>query len=98
FAGPVQVALDKLSLDFAGDRFVKTGEGTYALEVKDDETKHGAKLQLTLKKPPLRHGDDGLVRGVHGEDMFYVFVPRCEVSGSITLDGKELQLSGGQGW
>jgi geranylgeranyl pyrophosphate synthase/predicted secreted hydrolase len=98
FGGPVNVALDKLSLDFAGDRFEKNADGTYSLELSDDESKDGASLRITLKKPPLRHGDDGVVRGVHGEDMFYLFVPRCEVTGSLRLDGETLELSAGQGW
>jgi geranylgeranyl pyrophosphate synthase/predicted secreted hydrolase len=98
FNGPVDVALDKLSLHYAHDSFEKNADGTYSLQLSDAETKHGASLKLTLSKPPIRHGDDGLVRGVHGEDMFYLFVPRCEVSGSIVLDGQRLELEHGQGW
>ncbi len=98
FEGPVAVATDRLELNYAASHFKKTSDGVYALDLWDEEQKHGCKLSLTLKKPPQRHGDDGVVRGVHGEDMFYVFVPRCEVVGSVCLDGTWLELTQGQGW
>ena len=100
FPGEVTLASDRLALDYAGCRFTKTSDGQYALRVVTDDLRHGrveAELTLTLQKPPIRHGDDGVVRGVHGEDMFYVFVPRCGVSGHLLLDGERHELSG-QGW
>ncbi|MEW5741551.1 MAG: polyprenyl synthetase family protein [Myxococcota bacterium] len=100
FPGEVAVATDRLALDFAGCRFEKREEGEYFLRVSTDDLRHGrveAELTLTLRKPPVRHGDDGVVRGVHGEDMFYVFVPRCGVAGQVLLDGQRHELSG-QGW
>lgn len=100
FPGPVSVATDKLALDYGGMKFEKTKAGEYRLVIGSNEgprSPAGAELVFTLQKPPIRHGDDGVVRGVHGEDMFYVFVPRCEVKGSITLDGQPLQVTG-QGW
>ncbi len=98
FDGPVRVATDKLSLDFAGERFEKNADGSYTLTLHDKETKNGAQLTFLPLKPPIRHGNEGLVRGVHGEDMFYVFVPRCEVTGQVTLGGKTAQIAKGQGW
>lgn len=100
FPGPVTVATDRLSLDYGGMRFEKTKAGEYQLVIGSKEgprSPAGAELTFTLSKPPVRHGDDGVVRGVHGEDMFYVFVPRCEVKGTLTLDGQPLQVTG-QGW
>lgn len=100
FPGDVTVATDRLALDFAGCRFEKRADGRYALRVVTDDLRHGrveAELTLTLQKPPIRHGDEGVVRGVHGEDMFYVFVPRCGVEGHLLLDGARHELTG-QGW
>ncbi len=98
--GPVQVAADRLALDYGGMRFEKVRAGEYRLVLGSAEGPRapvGVDLTFLLKKPPIRHGDDGVVRGVHGEDMFYVFVPRCEVKGALTLEGKRVEVSG-QGW
>ncbi|MFZ5439449.1 MAG: polyprenyl synthetase family protein, partial [Myxococcota bacterium] len=100
FPGPVHVATDRLALDYGGLRFEKTRAGEYQLKVGSPEgprSPAGAEVRFTLRKPPIRHGDEGVVRGVHGEDMFYVFVPRCDVEGTITLDGKPVEVKG-QGW
>ncbi len=100
FPGEVRVATDRLALDYAGCRFEKLRDGVYRLDVFTDEGPRGrveAQLEVQLGKPPLRHGDDGLVRGVHGEDMFYYFVPRCAVRGEVLLDGKR-HAAQGQGW
>jgi geranylgeranyl pyrophosphate synthase/predicted secreted hydrolase len=95
--GPVHVALDALSLDFGGHRFDKLGDKTYRLQLGRDGDVARADLTFTLQKSPVRHGDDGVVRGVHGEDMFYYFVPRCAVTGQVTLDGAASAVTG-SGW
>ncbi len=98
--GPVHVASDRLALDYGGLTFEKVREGEYRLvlgSLEGPRSPVGAELTFLLKKPPVRHGDEGVVRGVHGEDMFYVFVPRCEVKGAITLDGARAEVTG-QGW
>ncbi|MGV3623250.1 MAG: polyprenyl synthetase family protein [Archangium sp.] len=100
FTRPVSVSLDSLSLDYGGARFAKTKPGEYVLHLDASEGPQkpfGAALTFTLKKAPQRHGDNGVVRGVHGEDMFYVFVPRCEVTGSVVVDGARHEVSG-DGW
>ncbi len=100
FPGPVNVPENQLALDYGGMRFEKVKPGEYRLVVGSPEGPRspvGAELTFVLKKPPIRHGDDGVVRGVHGEDMFYVFVPRCEVKGRVTLDGVAAEVTG-QGW
>ncbi len=50
------------------------------------------------QKRPVRHGDDGVVRGSDSERMFYYFIPRCRVSGSLTSGGTKLNVAQGQGW
>jgi geranylgeranyl pyrophosphate synthase/predicted secreted hydrolase len=92
FDGPVHVGTRKLELDFDGSRLVKNDDGSYSLSLPV--------CQLTFRpeKPVTRHGDDGVVRGPSGEDMFYYFIPRCAVSGTVTVGGRELPLKKGQGW
>ena len=100
FTAPVQVDLNRLALDYGGARFEKTSAGEYTLHLDASEGPQkpfGAQLTFTLKKAPQRHGDNGVVRGVHGEDMFYVFVPRCDVKGSVTVDGATHEVRG-EGW
>ena len=53
---------------------------------------------LTPKKPPVRQGDNGVVRGSGDESMFYYFIPRCEVTGTVTHRGATHEITKGQGW
>src|SRR5690606_10403201 len=80
-----EVATDALALDYDGNRFRKLDDGVYELEL--EEANEGCRLRFTLAKPVVRHGDEGVVRGVGGEDMFYYFSPRCRVEGAVRLDG-----------
>ena len=98
FAGPVAVNTRALELDYAGARFLKRDDGSYALSLYHDIHKAGCELVFTPGKAPVRHGDDGVVKGTHGEDMFYYFIPRCAVSGQIVLDGHHLDVDRGEGW
>ena len=100
FPGEVRVAQDRLALDFAGCVFEKRGPGRYHLRLHAADGPRGeveVALDFTLQRPPTRHGDDGVVRGVHGEDMFYYFVPRCAVAGTVLLDGARHAVTG-EGW
>jgi geranylgeranyl pyrophosphate synthase/predicted secreted hydrolase len=92
------VDLDRLALDIDGNRFTKQANGSYRLELHDDSGVCGCDLFFTLEKPVVRHGDDGVVRGLAGEDMFYYFSPRCRVEGSVTIDGNAHPVVKGTGW
>jgi len=98
FDAPVFVHDRKLELDFGGARFDKLDDGRYRLRLTSDRMQAGADLTFRLSKPPTRHGDDGVVRGMAGEQMFYYFIPRCEVTGTVTLDGRAQPIAKGQGW
>jgi geranylgeranyl pyrophosphate synthase/predicted secreted hydrolase len=95
FDGAVKVSTDRLDLDFAGSTLTKDAQGSYHVRFKGE--KAAAELTFRPTKPPVRHGDNGLVYGVDGEDMFYYFLPRHEVQGTITVDGKSVEVTG-QGW
>ena len=95
---PARVERASLDLDFDGNRFHKHRDGSYQLSIMDDRRREGARLRFTLEKPVVRHGDDGVVRGVEGEDMFYYFSPRCRVDGQLLIDGEWLDVASGAGW
>ena len=60
-----------LSLNFDGNTFKKQPDGSYVLHLFHKELNIGADLRFYPQKPPVRHGDNGVVRGVSAEDMFY---------------------------
>ena len=91
FDGPVHVGERRFELDFAGARYSKGDDGSYRLQLSDKKTGVGCDLRFHPEKPVTRHGDDGVVRGPTGEDMFYYFIPRCRV------DGRHLADDGGGG-
>ncbi len=92
------VSWDKLELDFDGNQLRKNDDGSYTLELRQHDGQHGASLVFAPKKAPMRHGVDGVVRGAHGEDMFYYFMPRCDVTGTIRLPGGDEAVKAAQGW
>ena len=98
FDGRATVSQHWLELEYAGDTFKKNRDGTYALKLVDKKRGLGCELTLTPKKPPIRHGHNGVVRGSEDETMFYYFIPRCEVTGTITHKGVTHDLTQGQGW
>ena len=98
FATPVLVSKGRLDLDFGGNRFWKLDDGRYRLELKDGPDGTACDLTLSPKCVAVRHGTDGVVKGRAGEDMFYYFLPRCEVSGQVWLDGRRVAVRSGKGW
>lgn len=98
FKNEVYVNLNKLELDFDGQRYTKLADKTYRLELYHDHFDIGCDITLTLEKPPIRHGDNGVVKGTAGENMFYYFIPRCSIEGEITMKGSRHPITGGHGW
>ena len=70
----IEVRFDRLYLDFGGNLLDKRDDGCYQLTLHDDAQAIGCDLLFQPLKPPVRHGDDGLVRGVSNEGMFYYFI------------------------
>lgn len=95
---PVWVKPQSLELDFDGNRFAKLADGSYQLTLQHTELALGCQLQFTPQTATIRHGDDGLVRGHAGEDMFYYFIPKCQLAGTVTIAGETLPIQTGSGW
>ena len=93
-----RVDLTRLDLDFDGNCFCKRDDGSYELDLASVDGTEAGRLRFTLEKPVVRHGDDGVVRGVDGEDMFYYFSPRCRVEGTVLVDGSWTDVAQGAGW
>jgi geranylgeranyl pyrophosphate synthase/predicted secreted hydrolase len=98
FDAEVTVALDRLELDFGDALLTKTGDGTYQLSLRDDERQIACTLSLKPRKGAVRHGDGGVVQAALGETMFYYFVPRCQVQGTVTTPGFPEASVEGSGW
>lgn len=89
---------ENLALDLDGNRFVKQPDGRYRLTILNADQSVGADLYFKAHTAPIRHGDDGVVRGTAGEDMFYYFMPHCQVEGILTIDGQPIEVAKASGW
>lgn len=89
---------DRLDLDYAGNHFRKGADGAYELCLGASRGDAGCRLVFRPLVSPVRHGNDGVLHGVADELMFYYFIPRCEVTGSLTLEGEALSIAKGAGW
>ncbi len=96
--GRVFINEGRLELQYGGDRYLKQDDGTYRLKLFDPHQSFGCDLVLEPLKPPIRHGDDGVVRGPDDELMFYYFIPRCRLTGKMIYKGETVELSQGQAW
>ncbi len=92
------IALDKLHLDYDGNTFHKRDNGNYALHLHHDELNITVDVEFQPLKPPTRHGDNGVVRGVSAEDMFYYFIPRCKVGGELKVKDEKFEFTDASGW
>ena len=67
-------------------------------------------IHTLIPKVSVRHGNNGVVKGLHGDDMFYYCISRCKVTGKLRVPepmktggnwkasvGRTLQVSG-SGW
>ena len=98
FEADPTVNLRQLELDFGTATFKKSDDGSYDLGLANTRGRTGCKLTFHPDKPPTRHGDDGVVKGHGGEDMFYYFIPRCRVTGTVTVNGVEFPVIKASGW
>ena len=93
-----KVSMTKLDLNFGSNTFHKKKNGNYVLHLHHEEQNIGVDIEFNPLKPPTRHGDNGVVRGVSAEDMFYYFIPRNEVTGSLNIKGEKHKITSATGW
>ncbi|HEX5060918.1 MAG TPA: polyprenyl synthetase family protein [Kofleriaceae bacterium] len=98
FDGPVHIASDRLHVQYGSGSFEKQADGSYRVQLVHDDKQTACELVFAPQKQPIRHGDDGVVRGNAGEQMFYYFIPRCTVTGTITVGGETHPVAAAQGW
>jgi geranylgeranyl pyrophosphate synthase/predicted secreted hydrolase len=89
---------DKLHLAVDDNSFQKIQEGKYQLKLHNPLNGVACELNFMPFVNPVRHGNNGVVVGAGGEDMFYYFIPACEVNGSITIPGESTHEVEGSGW
>lgn len=85
-----------LDIDMEDATLTKDGK-SYILRLALPGGETALNLRFTPNKPAVRHGLNGIVKGHDGDDMFYYFVPRNTVVGTITLNGQVNHVSG-DGW
>jgi len=87
-----------LQLEIDHNSFQKIQEGKYQLKLHNPVTGVGCELNFMPFVNPVLHGNNGLVTGTRGEELFYYFIPACEVNGIITLGGEDPFEVEGCGW
>ena len=88
---------ENLHLQYGVNQYEKLDNGNYKLRLYNAEKAIRCELEFTPLVNPIRHGDNGVVVGTGGEDMFYYFIPECEVNGSIILEDIRHEVEG-SGW
>lgn len=92
-------SLTSLDIDLQDAQVMKDSNGNYVVTCRHGEDKSiGLDLTFIPQKQAIRHGSNGVVKGHDGDDMFYYFIPRCNVTGMLQIGGKTHQVSQGQGW
>ena len=92
------IGKDNLFLDYDGNQLAKQPDGSYRLTLHHPDQLVSAVITFQPKHQPVRHGNDGVVLGTAGEDMFYYFMPDCRVDGQVTMDGQSVAVAQATGW
>ncbi|MDR6759987.1 geranylgeranyl pyrophosphate synthase/predicted secreted hydrolase [Flavobacterium sp. 2755] len=94
---PANIGINNLSLEYDENSFKKDEHGNYHLKLENPLNEIVCKLSFTPLTKPIRHGIDGVVSGIRKEEMFYYFIPKCEVSGEIQIGNTVYEVEG-SGW
>jgi len=92
-----QMSMEALNMDMEDATLTKNSSGEYVINARIPGTDSSLSLRFAPKKTPVRHGLNGVVKGHDGDDMFYYFIPRCGVTGSLTVRGETFAVTG-DGW
>lgn len=98
-SGEIRVEAKKngqLDLIYGDSTFFRLEDGSYRL--KCDEGDISIDMIFKPEKKVFRQGTNGVVRvGRNRENMFYYFIPRCKVTGTVGMNGKSSKIQG-SGW
>ena len=92
-----KIGNNNLSLEYDENSFKKDQSGNYQLQLQNPVSEVACRLTFVPLTDPVRHGNNGLVRGIGKEDMFYYFIPKCGVSGEIQIGNTTYKVEG-NGW
>lgn len=85
---------------YCGDLiFKKLENNCYQLLLQNKKNAVHCELIFTPKKKPICHqGINEVMSGPYGENMFYYFIPRCDVQGTLHFQQQHLAIVEGLGW
>ena len=86
------------SLDFDGQTYKKLKDKSYQLNLSDERLGVSVELNFKPQIKPIRYGDEGVIDTDQDEVFFYYFIPNCELSGQLKVNGEQLQIAQGSGW
>jgi len=89
---------ESLHISIEHDELIKTSASDYQLSLHDAQSGVSCNLLFSPQVGAILHGEDGLVKGPEGRDMYYYFVPKCAVSGHLKLQETAAQPVSGYGW
>ena len=94
FTKPCDIGTEKMALMYdENNQFVKLDNGDYRIFVKAVDGACGFDVTFHPVKPAQRQGNEGVVEvGIKQETMFYYFIPRNAVTGSITIPENPLDV------
>lgn len=98
FKEDVELHQNKFKLRYETSSVTKDRSGRYLLKAATEDGKTSIDFVLNPVKPAVRHGKDGVVKGHDGDDMYYYLIPRCNLSGSFSVDGVSRKVASGAGW
>ena len=85
----------EFKLDYDGNTLYKLPDDTYQLYCYQSDKNILININIRPIKPVIRQANDGVVKvGLRKDTMYYYFIPRCNVTGNISLNNKSINISG----
>lgn len=98
FSEEIECDKKTFGLKFGNASASKDRKGRYLIKAGTEDGKTSINFVCDPVKPAVRHGQDGVVKGHDGDDMYYYLIPRCNLTGSFTVDGVSHKVGSGSGW
>lgn len=75
-------------------RMNSQGEDVYHIVAQAADGSYGFEFNVTPRKPPVNYGfQTDLLSGIPDDQMWYYFVPRCDVTGSLRIDNSQVKVN-----